>query len=120
MGGAGFPLERTYTSPLFGLCTTSGARTFPWLIDLHQEQARPGLHQFGFGRALFDFHAAFGVDVHFEEHVRVQDRFEGAHRRGLIRIGDGLVDAPQFGRREGLAQVIHGLFELAHLLCQRL
>ena len=92
----------------------------PVVDDLHQEQARPGLHQFGFGRALFDFHAAFGVDVHGEKHVRVQDRFEGVHRRGLIRIGDGFVDTPQIGRPEGLAQVVHGLFELAHLLCQRL
>ena len=92
----------------------------PVVDHLHQEQARPGLHQLRFGRALFDFHAAFGVDVHGEEHVRVQDRFQRAHRRGLIRIGDGFVDTPQIGRAEGLAQVGHGLFELAHLLCQRL
>jgi hypothetical protein len=38
--------------------------------------------------------------------------------RGLIRIGYGLVDTPQVSRLERLAQVCHGLFELAHMLGQ--
>jgi hypothetical protein len=55
-----------------------------------------------------------------EEHVRVQDRFERMHCRGFIWIGDGFVDPTPVGGVEGLAKVGHGLFELAHLLCQRL
>lgn len=87
---------------------------------LHQEQAGARFHQFRLGGALLHLHAAFRIDVHREEDVRVQDGLKLGDRRGFIGIADGLVDAPLVGRRQGLPQVIQRVFQLANLLRQGL
>ena len=87
---------------------------------LHKEQARARFHQFRLGGALLHLHAAFRIDVYRQKHVRIQDGLELGGRRSFIGIADGLVDAPLIGGRQGLPQVIQGVFQLAHLLRQGL
>ena len=87
---------------------------------LDKEQARARFYQFRLGSALLHLHAAFGVNVHREEDVGVQDGLQLGDCHGFIGIADGLVDAPLVGGRQGLPQVIQRVFQLAHLLRQGL
>ena len=87
---------------------------------LDQEQAGAGFHQLGLGGSLLHFHAALGIDIDFEENVRIQDRLELRYRGGFIRIGDGFIDLPVLGGRQRLAEIVQRILELAHLLGERL
>jgi hypothetical protein len=87
---------------------------------LHQKQPRAALHQLGLGRPRLDFHAAFGVDIDDRESIPVENLFQFRDGRGLVGIGDGRVDRRVVRRWKRLAQVIHGIFQAADLLGQRL
>src|SRR5437773_909449 len=82
-------------------------------MDFHQERAPTLLDQLGFGRTLFHFHAALGIDVHSNQAMAVENFLD-------LENGRGAGELARFGGGKGLAEELQGFDQPRDLSRERL